>query len=59
MLVVKFDSSGTVSWIKTYGTSGYDNVVHIARVSTGYLVCGNTASFGWNGATDAIIIKID
>lgn len=57
--VLKLDSAGAVQWQKTYGGSNSDVAVSILQTSDeGYVVAGNTASFG-SGLIDYWILKLD
>ena len=57
--VLKLDSSGNVSWQKTYGGSGYDEAYSIKQTSDGgYVVAGYTDSFG-AGSDDIWVLKLD
>ncbi|MEJ2695449.1 MAG: hypothetical protein P8013_02260 [Candidatus Sulfobium sp.] len=57
--ILKLDPSGNVSWQKTYGGSGYDDVYSIRQTSDGgYIVAGDTESFG-AGNSDIWILKLD
>jgi uncharacterized delta-60 repeat protein len=58
-LVIKLDSSGDVSWAKTYGGAGGDWAYFIQQTSDGgYIVTGDTKSFGV-GKNDCLFIKLD
>lgn len=56
--VLKLDAAGDVSWQRAYG-GGSDDWASSIRVSAtgGYLVCGNTRSFG-SGSYDTWLVKI-
>ena len=57
--ILKLDSSGDVSWEKTYGGSYNDLAYFIQQtIDGGYIVAGNTESFG-AGGEDIWILKID
>ena len=57
--VVKTDSLGNVEWTKSFGGSGSDQAASIEEASdSGYLIIGNTTSFG-AGGNDMYVIKID
>lgn len=57
--ILKLDSSGDVSWQKTYGGSGEDYPVSIQQTSdAGYVVGGWTTSFG-SGNRDYWVFKLD
>jgi uncharacterized delta-60 repeat protein len=56
-LVVKYDSSGSLQWARTYGGSGYDSLNCIAVDTTGNVYCvGSTESFGLQYA-DGLILR--
>jgi uncharacterized delta-60 repeat protein len=57
--VVKLDSSGNVVWTKTIGGIGDDQAWSIIQSSDGgYVVAGNTSSFG-AGGWDFYVVKLD
>jgi len=58
-LVIKLNSSGGITWAKTYGGTNYDGARSIQQTSDGgYIVAGHTDSFG-KGYNDFLIIKLD
>lgn len=57
-LLMKVNSSGNMLWFHTYGGSKADMASAIISVPGGYLVAGNTLSFG-SGASNALILKVD
>jgi uncharacterized delta-60 repeat protein len=58
--VLKLDSSGAVTWQKTYGGTGGDYASSIQQTSDGgYIVAGYTYSFGDTINGDAWILKLD
>jgi hypothetical protein len=59
MYITKLDSSGNVQWAKTIGGSSGDEANSIIQSSDGgYVVAGNTRSFG-AGDVDIFIVKLD
>ena len=55
--LAKFNSSGGLSWSKTWGGTGYDYFQHLIKTSDGgYIIAGNTSSYG-AGNGDIVIIK--
>ena len=57
--VMKLDSSGTITWQKTYGGVGYDYAFSIQQTQDGgYIVGGETYSFG-PGNYSIWLIKLD
>jgi hypothetical protein len=56
--VVKINSSGDEEWNKTYGGGGYDYVSSIIQGHDGYIIIGNTYSFG-EGYSDFWVLKIN
>ena len=59
VLLVKFDSSGTEQWNKTVGGTDGDYGLSVAQTSdSGYIVTGNTASYG-NGNRDVLLVKFN
>jgi len=57
-LLLKIDSSGNMLWYRTYGGSQSNMADAIASVPGGYIVAGNTFSFGANDSK-AWILKVD
>jgi hypothetical protein len=59
MFLAKYDSSGTLSWSKTWGGTGTDSGNGIILTSdAGFAVTGQTTSFG-AGSTDMFLAKYD
>jgi hypothetical protein len=59
ILVLKVDSNGNLSWMKTYGGSNGDHAKSITATSDGgSLVTGFTESFG-AGGRDFFVLKLD
>jgi len=59
LLIVKLDSSGNISWLKTIGGTNDDYISSIQQTSDGgYIIGASTASFG-AGSYDAFIVKLD
>ncbi len=56
--VLNFDGNGNVLWERTCGGSNIENARGICEVSDGYIITGNTFSFG-NGAGDVFVEKLD
>jgi hypothetical protein len=57
-LVLKLNSAGDLEWAKTYGGADADSPENIEQTSDGgYIVAGNTSSFG-AGSSDVLIIKL-
>ena len=56
--IVKTDKDGNKIWDKTLGGKSWDRAKSIIKTEDGYLVLGNTRSFG-NGIYDAWIIKLE
>lgn len=58
-LLLKYDSSGTLQWAKTWGGGGWDLLSCVAVDSTDNIyTAGWTKSFG-AGETDALLLKYD
>jgi len=56
--VVKVDPSGNVLWERICGGTAYDSARGVCEVSDGYVVTGNTQSFGV-GIMDIYVEKLD
>jgi hypothetical protein len=57
--LVKTDANGNVQWAKTYGGTSYDGAYSVQQTSDGgYIVAGNTNSFG-AGGSDVFLVKTD
>ena len=58
--VLKLDSSGGISWQKTYGGIAHDGGYDIHQTADGgYAVAGITYSYGVGGDKDFWVIKLD
>ncbi len=59
ILVIKINATGTISWQKHYGYTGYDYAESVQQTTDGgYIIGGLTSSFG-AGYYDYFIMKID
>ncbi len=59
MFLVKYDSSGNLSWNKVWGGTGTENGNAVAQTADGgYVVSGQTTSFG-GGGSDMFLVKYD
>jgi hypothetical protein len=56
--IIKIDKNGNKIWDKTFGGSSYDEAKAIIKADNGYIIVGDTNSFG-EGKGDAWVIKID
>jgi uncharacterized delta-60 repeat protein len=57
--VLKLNSTGGITWQKTYGGSGDDYAYSVEQTSDGgYIVAGSTASFG-AGGNDVWVLKLN
>lgn len=56
--LLKIDINGNEVWNKTYGGSGIDLSRHFISTSDGYIMIGNTTSYG-SGNNDIFLIKVD
>ena len=57
--LLKLDASGRVAWQRTIGDKGGDAASSVSPTSDGgYIVAGETNSYGWGGA-DAWVLKLD
>jgi hypothetical protein len=60
MLILKLDSSGNVSWSKTYGGENWEYATAIQQTTDGgYIVVGDTTTFGVNGNDHVWLLKLD
>ena len=59
VFLAKYTSTGTVSWSKTWGGTGWDQGQSVSQTSDGcYIVTGYTASYG-AGGNDMFLAKYD
>jgi hypothetical protein len=58
ILLIKLDSNGNVKWQNTYGGSDWDFAYSIIETSFGFVITGETYSYG-NGNNDVIFIRTD
>ena len=68
-IIVKYDNSGNIVWIKNFGGSTWQSFISVITVSDGIIVTGivDTSSFGsgdledltGKGGDDALIVKYD
>ena len=59
VVIVKFDSAGTLKWFRYYGGAQDDEALDIAACpDSGFAIVGATRSFG-SGGEDAFICKVD
>jgi len=59
LFLVKFDSTGEISWARTVGGRGGDNGHSVQQtLDGGYIVVGSTSSFGPRGF-DLFLVKFD
>jgi len=56
--MVKVDSEGTMEWSKTMGADSIDFASSVLPVEDGYIIGGETNSFG-AGGWDAMMVKTD
>lgn len=60
MWILKLDSNGGVEWEKAYGGLGPEDATSVAQTPDGgYLLAGETESFGQGLFADAWILKLD
>jgi uncharacterized delta-60 repeat protein len=58
--VLKLNSTGTVEWSKTYGSTGYDDAYSAEQTADGgYIVAGTSNSFSSGGNPDVWLLKLD
>lgn len=59
MYLSKTDSTGGVLWSKTYGGTGSEGIYSLDYTSDGgYILCGNTLSYG-AGGNDIFLVEVD
>jgi uncharacterized delta-60 repeat protein len=59
VFLIKYDSSGEISWAKTAGGSEWDSAASVDQTADdGYIVAGFTKSFG-EGGSDVFLLKYD
>jgi hypothetical protein len=56
--IIKIDKNGNKIWDKTFGGRKFDAISSIIKADNGYIIVGDTYSFG-EGKGDAWVIKID
>ncbi len=56
--VVRTDSLGNVLWTRTYGGGDYDCAYSVREAVDGYVILGETGSFG-AGGQDIYLVKVD
>lgn len=56
--LVKTDISGNVKWQKAFGGMGLDEAKYVQLTSDGYIIAGDTESYG-EGMSDIFILKTD
>ena len=54
--LIKTDTNGTEQWNRTFGGGSYDEGWAVLQTDGGYLIAGETASYG-SGSSDAWLIK--
>ena len=59
LMVAKFNRSGEVMWLKTYGGAGNETAGEVKPLTNGgFVICGSTDSFG-HGKNDGLLININ
>jgi len=56
--VLRLDGDGDILWQKSYGGSSFDYGTSVRQISDGYIVAGNTFSFG-EGECDIWLLQLD
>lgn len=57
LYLLRYDSSGTLSWVRTWGGAAADHVESLRQTSDGgFIVTGQTASYGAGGG-DALVLR--
>jgi len=60
VFLMKIDANGNLQWAKTYGGQNWDGVSSVQQTSDGgYIVAGETVSFGDGSSSDFFLIKTD
>jgi hypothetical protein len=59
ILLIRTDSSGQISWSKTYGSSGYDNAEYARETSGHSFVCAGRSNSATGSPTSATLFKTD
>ena len=60
MFLLKTDSLGNVLWAKSYGGSAMDAICYVIQTSdSGFVMLGETYSYGVAGQSDIYIVKTD
>jgi len=58
-ILIKTDSSGNITWNKTYGGLNFEECDALIQCSDGnYIMAGSTSSYGY-GSGDILVIKVD
>ncbi len=58
ILIIKTDSTGAITWARTYGTSMYDYIWDLEILNNSYLICGTSANW-LTYPTGGFFLKID
>ena len=58
IIIEKYDTSQKLSWKAAVGGSSWDYVEDVIEVADGFLVLGNTSSYG-QGNLDVYVVKLD
>ena len=60
ILVIKIDATGSITWQKTYGGGLFDGVSFMQQTNDGgYIVAGNTVSFGLASMNNIWVLKLN
>jgi hypothetical protein len=58
--LIKADVNGDQQWIQFFGGFSMDGLFDVKQTTdSGFIVCGYTYSYGWNGNEDVWLIKTD
>jgi len=59
LLIMRLDSKGDIEWAKTYRVKEWNEFSSIIATNEGYILTGNTQSFGSGHIPEGLVIKLD